>query len=174
MKKEMRKIKNRDNEKGAALVMVLLISSLLLVASAGLLLETSMNTANVTDATAEQQAYNAAESGIQSAVNVLRGNVVPNPLINTAKPATDVSNKIDFRKAVTTSTSNFSGDTSTEARLSRWMTYSNTNTDRITLGSGTYDPLTGYAYSVTITDPDETGEIVSFNTTGSFYDWRDT
>lgn len=63
--------KNREKEKGAALVMVLMLALLLLIASAGLLLEVSMNTANVTDAIAEQQAYNAAESGIQSALNVL-------------------------------------------------------------------------------------------------------
>ncbi len=63
----------RKNERGAALVTVLMISFLLLVAVGALLLETSMNTANVTDATAEQQAYYAAESGIQTALNVLRG-----------------------------------------------------------------------------------------------------
>ena len=173
MKKEVRERKNRDSEKGAALVMVLLISSLLLVASAGILLETSMNTANVTDSTAEQQAYNAAESGIQSAVNVLRRNIVPNPLINPSKPESDKSNRIDFRKAVTKATSNLDGDTSADARLSRWMTYNSTYTDRIALGSGTYNPMNGYAFSVTVTDPDDTGKIVSYNTTGEFYDARD-
>ena len=94
MNAEVKKPKrDRKNEKGAAIVMALLISFLLLVASAGLLMESSMNTANVTDLTAEQQAYNAAESGIQSAVNVLRGNVVPSPLIDSSKPATDPANK---------------------------------------------------------------------------------
>jgi hypothetical protein len=39
-----------------------------------LLLEASMNTANITDATAEDQAYYAAESGIQDTINALRGN----------------------------------------------------------------------------------------------------
>jgi type II secretory pathway component PulK len=77
--------KNRENEKGAAMVMALMMSFLLLVGSAGLLLESALNTQNVTDATAEQQAYNAAESGIQSAINVLRGNTVPNPLLTLSK-----------------------------------------------------------------------------------------
>jgi hypothetical protein len=58
----------RKNERGAALVTVLMITFLLLVAVIALLLETSMNTANVTDATAEEQAYYAAESGIQSVI----------------------------------------------------------------------------------------------------------
>ena len=49
-------IRNRDGEKGAAMVMALMITFLLLVASAGLIMESSMNTQNVTDATAEQQA----------------------------------------------------------------------------------------------------------------------
>ena len=67
--------RNREAEKGAALVMALLVSSLLLVASAGLLLETTANTQNIIDSTSEQQALSAAESGIQAAVNVLRDNV---------------------------------------------------------------------------------------------------
>lgn len=118
--------KDRKNEKGAALVMVLLVTSLLLVAAIGLLLETSINAANVTDAVAEQQAYNAAESGIQSAINVLRGHTTPNPLIDSGKPATHQNNRMDFAKAVKLNTSNFTGDTSTQARLSRWINYNYT------------------------------------------------
>jgi hypothetical protein len=38
-----------------------------------------MNAANVTDAIAEQQAYHAAESGIQSAVHILRCQKNANP-----------------------------------------------------------------------------------------------
>src|SRR6478672_10537924 len=96
------------NERGAALVMALLMSFLLLAAAGGLIMEASMNTANVTDATAEQQAYNAAESGIQSAVNALRGGVVLSDAnrIDTSKPATDKANKIDFVKAITLQYSN--------------------------------------------------------------------
>src|SRR3569623_1486391 len=93
------------------MVMALMVSFLLLAASAGLLLESSLNTQNVSDATAEQEAYNAAESGIQSAVNVLRGNVTPNPLLDTTKPATDAANKINFVRALNTATSNTSSAT---------------------------------------------------------------
>ena len=168
---ELKKVKNREGEKGAAMVMVLMLSSLLLIASVGLLMETSLNASNVTDAVAEQQAYNAAESGIQSAINVLRGNVLPNPLFNATQNHSD--NRIDFRKAVMLSKSNKAGDTSTKARLSRWLSYDNTNPDRVKLGPGTYTPQNGYAYSVTVTDPDDTGSIISFNTSGRFYDPRD-
>lgn len=156
---EKSQIKNRDGEKGAAMVMILLLSSLLLTASVGLLLETSMNTANVTDATAEQQAYNAAESGIQSALDVLRGH---------SKYQKDSGDKIDFRKAVTKSTSNADGDNS-PARLSRWMPYDATYTDRIPFGvTGTsgYVPNSGYAFSLTVVDPDNLGNIIAFDTTG--------
>ena len=159
-------IKDRKNEKGAAMVMVLLISFLLLIVIAGLLLEATMNTANVTDAVAEQQAYDAAESGIQSAISVLRGNTVPSPLLDATKPATHPNNKIDFAKAVKLTTSNKPDDTTTEARLSRWMTYSATNTDRVTLGSGTYTPNNGQAFDVTVRDPDNPQKIISLTTTG--------
>jgi hypothetical protein len=160
---------DRKNERGAALVMALLVSFLLLVASAGLLLEAAFNTQNVTDATAEQQAYNAAESGIQSAVNVLRGNVPANPLIDTSRPATDPVNKISYVKALRVASSNVSGDTTTP-RLSRWMGYDGTCNERVVIGSVTCSRPNGYGYSLQISDPDNTGNIVSFSTSGYFFD----
>lgn len=164
--------KSRKNEQGAAMVMVLLISFLLLVVVAGLLLEATMNTSNVTDAVAEQQAFDAAESGIQSAINVLRGNTVPNPLLDDTKPASHQNNKIDFAKAIKLSTSNKADDTSTEARLSRWMTYNytptgTTNPARVSLGTETYAPNNGMAFDVTVRDPDNPQKIISLTTTGS-------
>lgn len=162
-------LEKRKSEKGAAMIMVLMISFLLLAASAGLILEVSSHTTNVTDAVAEQQAYNAAESGIQSALNVLRGNTTPSPLLDASKSAGDPANKINFRRAVNLSTSNKPGETGTDARLSRWMTYDSTYADRIVLGTGTgaaYTPANGFAYHVTITDPDKTGTHISYRTSG--------
>lgn len=172
--KNQRKTKNRESEKGSAMVMTLMVSFLLLIASAGLLLESSMNTANVTDATAEQQAYNAAESGIQTAINILRGNVAPSPLFDTSKSASDPSNRIDFVKALKLSSSNLSNDSSAEPRLSRWMEYnykpsgSLDDDARVVLGdASTYEPLKGYAYKISIDDPDNTGSLISYTTSSS-------
>jgi len=152
-----RKTKDRKGEKGAAMVMVLLISFLLLIASAGILLETTMNTANVSDATADQQAYNAAESGIQSALNVLRGNVAPKPPFNSTP--SDPANRIDYIKALNLSSSNLSTDASTDARLSRWgMNYATNN--RVSIGN---DAAKGYAYKISLIDPENNGTI-TFNT----------
>lgn len=162
--------RNRQGEKGAAMIMALLVSFLLLVASAGLLLESAMNTQNVTDATAEQQAYNAAESGIQSAVNVLRGNVAPNPLLDTSKPASDPENKITFAKALRLATSNLATDTATSPRLSRWLGYDGTCTERVVIGNPTCNTMNGYGYSLSISDPDKTGSKVSYSTTGRLFD----
>lgn len=164
--------KCRKNERGAALITVLMISFLLLVAVIGLLLEASMNTVNVTDATAEEQAYYAAESGIQSVINVLRGNVVPNPLIDSTKPATDAANKIDYFKAVKFASSNVPGDTAV-LRLSRWMPYDSTYVDRVILGATTsatqppYTPQSGFAYKIKVENPDNVGNAISYNTVGS-------
>jgi hypothetical protein len=163
-------MQTRTGEEGAALVMALMVSFLLLVASAGLLMESAMNTQNVTDSTAEQQAYNAAESGIQSAVNVLRGNVPPNPLIDSTKPASDPANKISFVKALRLATSNTTGDTATYPRLSRWLGYNGTCTDRVIIGATTCNIQNGYGYALQLLDPDNTGSIVSFSTTGRFFD----
>jgi Tfp pilus assembly protein PilX len=176
---QIRQNKCRKNERGAALVTVLLVTFLLLVAVAALLLEASMNTANVTDATAEEQAYYAAESGIQSVVNVLRGNpdAVPNPLINVAP--NNPANKISYFKAAKLCNSNASCDCTTnvcsnpmdaELRLSRWLPYDTTYTDRIILGATTqpaYTPQSGFAYKVRVENPDNAGNTVSFITSGN-------
>src|SRR5688500_5557493 len=141
--------KNRKNERGAALVTVMMVSFLMLVAVAGLLLEASMNTANVTDATSEEQAYYAAESGIQSVVDGLRHHPRPSPLIDPTKspypplPNAHEANEIDYLKAVSRETSNQCVQTDlttcvatsagsypdpldrepNEVRLSRWLPY---------------------------------------------------
>lgn len=165
---------NRDGERGAALVMALLISGLLLVISAGLLLEATTNTYNVTDATAEQQAFNAAESGIQAAVYVLRDNVtlpddkliVPNPTAGDCPATWDTApeqckvNRIDYLKALKVSESNAADDTSVNPRLSRWMQYAG---ERVTMD-------TQYQYKLDISDPDHTGTIVAYSTMGKFFD----
>lgn len=172
----MERGKNRKGEKGAAMIMVLMITLLLLAAVGGLLLEVSMNTANVTDATAEQQAYNAAESGIQSAINVLRGNTTPSVLLDTSKAASDPANLINFRRAVTTSTSNLSGEATNVARLSRWMNYNYTPdgadfADRVTLvPAAEYTERSGYAFDISVIDPDKTGNIIAYKTEGKIYD----
>lgn len=167
---EVNKSIQRKGEKGAAMIMALLVTFLLLIASAGLLMESASNTQNVTDATAETQAYNSAESGIQSAINVLRGNVAPNPLFDATKPATDPVNKINFIKALTINTSNAGTDTSTVPRLSRWLGYNSGCTDRVVIGSTTCDVTSGFAYSLAISDPDNTGTVVSYTTTGRIFD----
>lgn len=154
------KIKNRENERGAALVTVLLISMLLLVAGSALLFAATLNTANVTDAVADQQAYYAAESGIQSALNVFRNDsndsspVNPSPLIDPNKSEDDSANEIDYRRAVQVGTSNVAGDTAFP-RLSRWLTYNNDG--RVVINN-----LTGQGFSLQILDPDNTTTLLSY------------
>ncbi len=67
----------RRGERGAALITVLLLSTLLLAAGGALILTSGMAATTAVDATAEMQAYYAAESGLESALAVLRRNVAP-------------------------------------------------------------------------------------------------
>jgi hypothetical protein len=145
--------KNLSGERGAALLSVLMISALLLAAGGALLLITGMSVRTAVDSTAEMQAYYGAEAGLEASLNALRGNVAP----NAAMPAGTL---LDFRKAVTAANSNLPTDTSTSPRLSGWLTYNytptgSTNPDRVTLTSG-YAAQTGLAYSVDVSDPDNT------------------
>jgi hypothetical protein len=108
------------------------------------------------------QAYYGAEAGLQATLNVLRGGVQPNPLF-AANPVGGVAaqNIIDFRKALTRNTSNLAGDPNTaDIRLSRWLTYNytpagGTYADRVAISPG-YNPFSGVAYSVELSDPDAT------------------
>ena len=178
---------DRRGERGAALVTAMMISFLLLVACIALLLESSMNTANVTDATSEEQAYYAAESGIQSTLDALRHNPRPNPLLDATKlpyppdPDAAEENQITYLRAVRRETSNatctLSGSTVTctdpldaapnATRLSRWLPYNwpsaATSKDRIVLGDpGSYSPINGFAYSVEVSDPDHTSDTIKY------------
>jgi len=86
----------RRSERGAALITMLLVSIPLLMAGGALITITALSLANNADTSAETKAYYAAEAGAQSVLNVLRGNVAPNPLSGTPS-----NNTITFRNAVT-------------------------------------------------------------------------
>ena len=156
---------NLKGQGGAALVSTLLISALLLTAGGMLILTTSMSATNTVDAAAEMQAYYGAEAGIQAALNVMRGNVMPSPLFVANPPGTVApENKITFSKAKTNSWSNLAGDPTTggfPARLSRWISYNyippgGTYADRVGINQG-YNPINGIAYSLKVTDASGTG-----------------
>jgi hypothetical protein len=152
----------RGPERGAALITVLLMATLLLMAGAALVAVTSTSATNAADATAESQAYYAAEAGMQGVLGALRGVNAPDPLLNGT--LTSDENKISFRRAVDPAKSNASG-TGTP-RLTRWLDYDATYTDRVVLNSA-YAPLTGMAYSVDeISDPDNS-DVVVFSTSGA-------
>jgi hypothetical protein len=161
--------RDRANERGAALISVLLFSVLLLAAGGALIMTTALSATNAVDATAETQAYYAAEAGMQATLAVLRGNVAPNPLFDIYSP-TAAANKISFRKAVTLSSSNASGDaatTSNTARLSRWLNYNAlTDVSRVEISSP-YSSSTGMAYTTMVDDPDNTANQI-YSTLGSF------
>jgi hypothetical protein len=161
-----------DGERGAALVTMLMISIPLLMAGGALIMITSMSAANTTDAAAETKAYYAAEAGSQQLLNVLRGNVAPNPLF-ASNPFGGVApeNMIDFRMAVSPSTSNVSGDSS-GPRLSRWLGYDSNYTDRVPL-TANYTPVNGMAFNVLLSDPDNSN-LVTFSTSGLFTNYGTT
>src|SRR5712692_10755252 len=95
------------NERGAALITMLLVSIPLLMAGGALIMITSMSAANTADSAAETKAYYAAEAGSQQVLNVLRGNVAPNPLF-VSNPSGSIApgNLINFGTAVNPATSN--------------------------------------------------------------------
>src|SRR5829696_2224862 len=113
MKRQIRTNHNRAGERGAALVTMLLTSILILGAGGALIMTTMMSANNSMGSTAEMQAYYVAESGMQSALNVLRGNV--QPLVTSA-------DRMSFRTAIIPDISN--GPANDGAlRLAGWLPY---------------------------------------------------
>jgi hypothetical protein len=142
---------SRAGERGAALVTMLLVSMLLLGAGGALIMTTMMSANNSVGSTAEMQAYYIAESGMQSALNVLRGNTQP-LLVET--------DRISFRTAVIPSISN--GGNGGAARFAGWLPYHDpanaTSLVPVSVGA-----VTG-GYRVTVENMDPNSHIVQFQT----------
>jgi hypothetical protein len=119
----------REGERGAALITALLISTLLLLTGGALLVKTTGSVAVSFGATAEMQAYYSAEAGLQSALNVLRGNVQ-----NGAGDAATFRNAVDM-----------SGGT-----MAAWIGYDSA------VGGTPVKTLPGNSFSLVVTDPDAT------------------
>lgn len=128
-------------ERGAALLICLLISTMLLGIAGMVILTTGMSATTSVDSTAELQAYYGAESGLEATLNVLRGNVAP-------RAGLAAGTRIGFRSAVQLNRSNLPTDASAIARLSGWLPYDST-ISRITPAG------TNFAYSIEVTDPDD-------------------
>jgi type II secretory pathway component PulK len=99
----MQRVSDRQSEKGAALVISILIATLLLAVAGTVILTSGMSAVTSIEATAELQAYYGAETGLEAALNVIRGHVAPNGIAGTTR--------MGFRNAVNPATSNRANDT---------------------------------------------------------------
>ena len=133
----MQKASNRHGEKGAALVISILLATLLLAVAGTVILTSGMSAITSIDATAELQAYYGAETGLEASLNVIRGHVAPHGVADTTK--------MGFRNAVDPLISN--GEAGSEARFSAWLNYGDNG--RVTPAGA------NYSYSVVVTDPDD-------------------
>jgi hypothetical protein len=145
---------SRAGERGAALITMLLVSILLLGAGGALIMTTMMSANNSIGSTPEMQAFYVAESGMQSALNVLRGN---------AQPLVNPSHRMSFRTAIIPSISN-AGNPGT-LRFAGWLPYNNP-ADPASLVPVTIGSFTG-GYRVSIENMDPNSHIVEFQTSGT-------
>jgi hypothetical protein len=122
---------SRRGERGAALVMSLLVAMLLLAAGGALIATAGMTVSNAVDATAEAQAYYAADAGLQSALTVIRRNRA------STNPTGLEANFHNFACGSASACTNDGND------LSQW------------LGTGTVTLSTTptLSYTITVTDP---------------------
>src|SRR6185503_11459755 len=138
---------DKQGERGAALVTMLLVSVLLLGAGGALIMTTMMSANNSVGSTAEMQAYYVAESGMQSALNALRGNT---------KPLINAGDRMSFRTAIIPSISN--GGNAGSPRFAGWLPY-NSPADPNSLVPVSLGTFTG-GYRVTVENLDPNSHIV--------------
>ena len=150
-----KKMNNRAGERGAALITMLLVSVLLLGAGGALIMSTMMSANNTIGSTPEMQAYYVAESGMQSALNVLRGNT---------QPLVTATDRMSFRTAIIPDISNGPGNNGV-LRLAGWLPY-NERTDPASLVPVNIGAIAG-GYRVTVENMDPNSHIVQFQTSGT-------
>lgn len=134
--------RRRAGERGAALIMSLLIAMLLLAGGGALLATAGMTASNAVDATAETQAYYAADAGIQAALTIIRR--------NRAGKTGLAANFHNFACGTAATCVN-DGD-----NLSEWLTYTN---GRVTLSANG-----DFSYVVKVSDPGLTPAANVLNT----------
>lgn len=149
------KINSRAGERGAALVTMLLVSILLLGAGGALIMTTMMSANNAIGSTPEMQAYYVAESGMQSTLNVLRGNT---------QPLVTATDRMSFRTAIIPEISNGPGNNGA-VRLAGWLPY-NDRLDPASLVPVNLGTITG-GYRVTVENMDPNSHIVEFQTSAT-------
>lgn len=112
-----------SHEQGSALAMTMF--TLLIMSTIGLSLVFSIgnDTRSSTNELLANQAYYAAESGLEDALYVLRGNKCPSDSPDHCASSSLVKNQINLDIAVSSGSSNLSTDTSSYPRLSRWLSY---------------------------------------------------
>jgi len=145
---------DRKSEQGAALVTMLLVTILLLGAGGALIMTTATSSSTTIGSTAEMQAYYVAESGMQSALNVLRGNT---------KPLVTSTDRMSFRAAVVPDVSN-GPDNTGSLRLAGWLPYNDRLTPNSLVPINLGAVVGGYRVSVENLDPNS--HIVTFETSG--------
>jgi hypothetical protein len=128
------KVDARRGERGAALIMTLLVATLLLSVGGALIFTAAMSGTNASDSTTEMQAYYGAEAGLQTAINVVRGNVDSDP----------ANTKASFRNIADNPT------------LSKWVTYNAVAPDGTSVVKVSEDGAPFIAYRIRVIDPDAT------------------
>jgi MSHA biogenesis protein MshP len=117
------KFYSHRQEQGSAMVMTLFC--LLIMSTIGMSLVFSIgkdiNSSN--NELLANQAYYAAESGLEDALHVLRGNRCPTDSTDNCASASLVKNQINLEIASSRGSSNLAADATTYPRLSRWLSY---------------------------------------------------
>lgn len=140
---------HRQNERGSALVMVMFSLVIMSIIGISLVYSATNEMRGSKNELLANQAFYAAEAGLQEALSVIRGHRCPNDATDCSPSL--ASNQINFNIAATLSRSNRSNDTVSYARLSRWLTYNAMDSSGVVILNPAESSLQRLAYDVRVT-----------------------
>src|SRR5437764_641342 len=134
----------RQKEQGLALVIVMFALIIMSIIGLSIALSAGLEVRSSRNELLADQAFYAAEAGLQDSLNVIRGQRCQIGAASCDPALT--SNQVSFNVVSTIATSNAASDTATVPRLSRWLAYNATDNS----GVVTLDATNGLYYKVQI------------------------
>ena len=153
----------RANETGSSMIMVMFCMLIMSVIGLSLVFSVGKDVNSAGNEMLGNQAYYAAESGLDDALNVLRGYRCPFDSTDACANRTRVQNQINLAIAVTRGSSNHEDDSVADARLSRWLRYTSLNDSGVVVLNPTQPANHRLSYRLKL---ERVGDDVQITSTG--------
>ena len=150
-------------EQGSSLVMVVFCMTIMSVLGLSLVFSIGKDVSSSSNEMLANQVYYAAESGLEDALNILRGYRCPHDSKDGCTDRTRPQNQINLEVAVTRTSSNLTNDQAEYARLSRWLPYTSLNESSVVVINSKQGENFRLSYRLKL---ERTGDGIQITSTG--------